>query len=201
MKIGRFTLLIIPAVIFWVVSMRFFIMGMTIDDTTGQMMAIAIGLTIANTIIQVVGNGFSKDELGPILYYGWLMSYVLGVSSNFYALTLILNIPIPYVEYAIAGSLGSMIEFMPEKMFVMFWNSTFPRGFTFNFLRRNKANKGYKGSQNQNYASQRPKGMSREEWQNQIRERYQAEQSRTREGYQSEQNRIREGYESEQREN
>lgn len=122
----RHALAIIPAVIFWIASMAFFVLGFSFDDQTGAMWWIALGLSIANTVIQIMGNDSTYDEMGLILTIGWIASYILGIASNVVSLLFVLNLP-QYFEYAIAGSLGTMIEILPERMFVIAWRSIHPK--------------------------------------------------------------------------
>jgi hypothetical protein len=122
---NKLKIAIIPAVIFWAVSMVFFIMGLVFDNRTPLMFCVAVALAIANTVIQVIGNDL-EDEMTGVMRIGWYMSYVLGIGSNVYSLTQVLQIQQVVIEYAVCISLGSMIEILPEKLFVMFLKSIDP---------------------------------------------------------------------------
>lgn len=123
----RHTLAAIPAVIFWVVSFMFFIMGLSLDDQTGYMLYIAFGLAAANTVIQLIGWDSRPEELGTILVWSWYASYVLGIGTNMVSLINILQIQNTVLEWMVAGSLSFLIEVTPERLFVLAWRSLFPK--------------------------------------------------------------------------
>lgn len=124
----RHTLAAIPAVIFWVVSFMFFIMGLSLDDQTGYMLYIAFGLAAANTVIQLIGWDSRPEELGTILVWSWYASYVLGIGTNMVSLINILPIQNTVLEWMVAGSLSFLIEVTPERLFVLAWRSFNPKG-------------------------------------------------------------------------
>jgi len=123
----RHTLAAIPALIFWAVSLIFFVMGLSMQDQTGYLRNIAIGLAVANTIIQFIGWDSEPDELGSMLYVAWIASYILGVGTNMVSLLNILQINNSFLEYVVAGSLSVIIEMTPERLFVLAWRSVSPK--------------------------------------------------------------------------
>lgn len=119
----KFSLL--PAVVFWLASMIFFVAGMKFANPIVVLgldfsLFLAVSLALANTFIQVIGNEQSADELGLPLYLGWLASYVLGIGTNVYGLLSVLSMNNVYLEWIVALSLGTMIEVLPEKFLVQF---------------------------------------------------------------------------------
>lgn len=143
----RYRMAIIPALIMWAVSMIFFVIGLSVGDTSGWIGYIAAALAVANTIIQIIGNDGDTDSLGPILTIVWIMSYALGIGSNVTALAyVIINIQNPWLEWLVCISLGTIIEIAPEKLFVLFWRSL-PADLFQNLLRSG-------GSKSRSYGSQ-----------------------------------------------
>lgn len=118
---------VIPALIFWTVSLIFFVMGFSFNDQSGLLLYVGLGLAIANTIFQWIGWDTAPTELSPILYYGWMGSYVLGVGTNMVSLIDILQIPNPILEWTISFALGFMIEVTPERLFVLAWRAINPK--------------------------------------------------------------------------
>lgn len=83
-------------------------------------MAIAISLTISNTIIQIIGNEQETEGMGVALWFGWIASYVLGIGTNIVGLLSILAIENTNLEWGIAFGLGTIIEVLPERLLVLF---------------------------------------------------------------------------------
>lgn len=137
----RHTIAVIPALIFWVVSVQFFIMGLSLHDQTGYMKMIAIALAVANTIIQLIGWDSDPNELGPLLFWLWIASYVLGIGTNIVSLVGILQIQNVFLKWIISGALAFMIEVSPERLFVLAWRSVSPK-------RGNHNNGPYSGGDN-----------------------------------------------------
>lgn len=190
----RYKIAFIPATIFWAASMVFFILGLafgTIGQATTHsiMFWVSVGLAISNTIIQIMGNDAEPGELGLVLFWGWIASYGLGIGSNVNSLIQILNIQNRYLEWLIAISLGTMIEVMPERLWVLFWRSTFPHGINlrgFNLAgginSRFQRHQYYSSNSGTSHPSSRPKGMPRSEWQAELERRF-AEERRERKAH------------------
>ena len=124
-KINKPRLSLFPAVVFWCVSMIFFMVGLKFSNPIiiiGQDLSnlIAISLTVSNTIIQIIGNEQEQDGLGFALWVGWIGSYLLGIGTNIVGLLSILAIDNIYIEWVIALGLGTMIEVLPERLLVQF---------------------------------------------------------------------------------
>lgn len=122
----------VAAGIMWAVSVLCFVFGLSFKNPMGVMVAntdvsifIAFALSIANTIIQLIGNGQDFEKMDGVFRVGWYSSYVLGIASNVNALLGILGISNVFLEWAVALSLGSMIEIMPEKLIVV-WLKSIP---------------------------------------------------------------------------
>lgn len=111
------------SLIYWAASMIFFVVGFSFSNPIvifGKDVSVplAVALSIANTIIQISGNGDEdKDLIDNVI---WFASYILGISTNYIGLTMLLNMNDPNLERVIAGSLGTMIEVLPERMLVKF---------------------------------------------------------------------------------
>jgi len=125
---NKLKLALVPALVFWVVSALCFVFGLSFQNPIGVLiwgwdvsMWIAIGLAIANTIIQIIGN--DQDDMSTVLFVGWMASYVLGIGSNVNALLGVLHIESVFLEWAICVALGAMIEVLPEKLLVIFLKS------------------------------------------------------------------------------
>lgn len=169
---NKLKLSLAPALIFWVVSMLCFVFGLSFKNPIGYSllgwdvsMWVAVGLSIGNTVIQIIGNDQEREKMGSVMYVGWMASYILGIGSNVNTLLGILNIDNVYLEWTIALSLGSMIEVMPERLLVTFLKSLTDRSSKFKnqnnpghinspsmreFLGRNNPNK-HDVSQKSNY--------------------------------------------------
>lgn len=122
----------VAALIMWAVSVLCFVFGLSFKNPMGVVVGstdisiwIAFALSVANTIIQLIGNGQDFEKMDGVFRIGWYSSYVLGIASNVNALLGILGINNVMLEWAVALSLGSMIEIMPEKLIVV-WLKTQP---------------------------------------------------------------------------
>lgn len=118
------------ALIMWTVSMFCFIFGLSFKNPTGVVigkldaaMWVAIFLSVANTIIQLIGNGKKVEEMDFVFKVGWYSSYALGISSNVNFLLGILGMNNPFLEWVVSISLGAMVEIMPEKLVIMWLKS------------------------------------------------------------------------------
>lgn len=116
-----------PAMIFWVLSIVFFIVGLKFEKPMivfgieiSKWVGLAAGLAI--TFIQVLGND-QEGEAGLAMTLGWYASYALGIGTNVNGLLSVFNIENTYLAWVIAGSLGVMIEVLPEKFLVQFLRS------------------------------------------------------------------------------
>lgn len=157
----RHTMAVIPAVIFWAVSLVFFVLGLSFDDHTGYLKWIGIALAVANTIIQMIGWDTEPNELGPLLFYTWIASYILGIGTNLVSLITILQINNPLLEWIVAGSLSFLIEVTPERLFVLAWRSLNPKkSNTFTPLRPVQGPRHH----GQSPFGNPPPGVSRKEW-------------------------------------
>ena len=127
---NKLKLSLVPALIFWVVSMLCFVFGLSFKNPIGYSiwgwdvsMWIAVALSIGNTVIQIIGNDQEREKMGMAMYVGWISSYALGIGSNVNTLLGILQIDNVLLEWTIAVSLGSMIEVLPERLLVTFLKS------------------------------------------------------------------------------
>lgn len=116
---------LVPAIIFWFVSMVFFVFGLSFKNPIVLLGAdlttfIAISLSVSNTIIQVIGNDQEAEGLGVALMLGWMASYALGIGTNVVGLLSVLSIADSRLEWVIAIGLGTMIEVLPERLLVQF---------------------------------------------------------------------------------
>ena len=116
---------LLPAIVFWLVSMIFFVVGLNFKNpivifNTDVSFWIAISLSLSNTIIQIIGNEQEQEGLGLALWIGWIGSYALGIGTNVVGLLSILSINSVVLEWVIAIGLGSMIEVLPERLVVQF---------------------------------------------------------------------------------
>jgi len=114
---------LIVALIFWSASFIFFIVGMSFDTQLilfgkNIILYVAIALALANTIIQIAGNG--SDDMEGIDLVTWLASYALGIGTNVYGLLVVLNMKSSTLEWVVATALGVMIEVSPERQLVKF---------------------------------------------------------------------------------
>lgn len=167
----RHTFAVIPALIFWGVSLIFFVMGLSMDDHTGTLFYIACALALANTVVQLIGWDSHPDELGPLVYYSWLASYVLGIGTNMVSLLKILQLDVAFLEWMVAGALSFMIEVTPERLFVLAWRSVFPKqGRTFQPYQGGEDRRGgqrknkQQNNQGQQHHGPTPEGMTRADY-------------------------------------
>ena len=85
---NKLKLSLIPAIIFWLVSMLCFIFGLSFKNPIGYKIAdtdisviIAIALSLANTFVQIIGNDQDQDKMDWLFKLGWYGSYILGIGS------------------------------------------------------------------------------------------------------------------------
>lgn len=123
MKIAPFA-----ALIMWAISVLCFVFGLSFNSPLiafGKDIGVylAFALSVANTIIQLIGNGqkFEKDDW--VFQVIWIASYALGISSNTNTLMQTIGIDNRFLEWVIALSLGSMIEIAPEKLIILWLRS------------------------------------------------------------------------------
>lgn len=160
-KENKLFLALFPAVVFLLVSMIFFIIGLKFENPVvifGIDVAryIAIALSLANTVIQIIGNEQDPDDIGMSLWIMWIGSYILGIGTNVTAILSLLSINNVFLEWMIAFGLGTIIEVSPEKLFVMFL-----KGFKgFSRLRRSSYTPNQQGSKGQNKPGFRPQNES-----------------------------------------
>lgn len=114
---------LVAAVVYWVASMIFFIIGFSFSNPIvifGKDISVplAVALSLVNTIIQVSGN--DDDKMDFIDKVVWVASYVLGIVTNYIGLLAFLNMADGNLEKLIAASLGTMIEILPERMLIKF---------------------------------------------------------------------------------
>jgi hypothetical protein len=122
----------VAALIMWTVSVLCFVFGLSFKNPVGYVLGgmdvsmwVAFSLSLANTIIQLIGNGKKMSEMDEVFKAGWIASYALGIASNVNALLNILGMGNVFLEWVVALSLGTMIEVMPEKLIVM-WLKSIP---------------------------------------------------------------------------
>lgn len=117
------------AAVFWIVSIFCFVLGLAFENQTGYIIPgigldmavlISFGLGIANTIVQIIGNDHTKEELGLVLFLGWIASYMLGIGSNVNYLYSLIAIANPLLKFLICAGLGIMVEVLPERLIVRF---------------------------------------------------------------------------------
>lgn len=114
---------LVVSLIYWAASMIFFVVGFSFSNPivifgTDISVPLAVALSLANTVIQVSGNGDDdKDWIDNVI---WIASYALGISTNYIGLTMLLNMGDPKLEMIVSASLGTMIEILPERMLVKF---------------------------------------------------------------------------------
>jgi hypothetical protein len=130
----RYKIAIVPAVIFWFASIVFFITGLSFGDKSGVMFWIALLLGLSNTVIQIIGNDSNAEDIGMVLFIGWIASYALGIGSNVNSLMMTIQIDNRILEWTVCLSLGAMVEVLPERLFVLFWRSVAPN-FSFSAYR------------------------------------------------------------------
>lgn len=117
----------VASLILWITSVLCFVFGLSFKNPVGYTIGtldisvwVAFALSIANTIIQLIGNNQDFEKMDGVFKAGWVASYVLGISSNVNALLQILGMGNVLLEWGVAVSLGTMIEVMPEKL-IMVW--------------------------------------------------------------------------------
>lgn len=127
---NKLKLSLLPAMVFWGVSMLCFVFGLSFKNPLGFEISgvdvsiiIAIALSLANTFVQVVGNDMKQEDMDMLFKLGWWGSYALGIGSNVNTLFTVIGISNPFVQWAICLGLGTMIEVLPEKLFVKFLQS------------------------------------------------------------------------------
>ena len=116
--------------ILWITSVMCFVFGLSFKNPVGYTLGmwdvsvwVAFALSLANTIIQLIGNGQKFEEMDVVFKAGWVASYILGISSNVNALLQILGMNNVGLEWGVALSLGTMIEVLPEKLIVIWLKS------------------------------------------------------------------------------
>lgn len=125
-KNNKMFLSLIPALIFWGVSMVFFVVGLKFGQSLiifgfDVAQIISISLAISITVVQIIGNDTGWSEADLPLRIGWLGSYMLGIGTNVVGILSILSIESKNMEFVIALGLGTMIEVMPERLLVKFF--------------------------------------------------------------------------------
>lgn len=136
----------------WGISVIAFVWGLSFKNPLvvygfDATMYIAFGLSVCNTIIQLIGNGMKIDgnQTDNVFFWIWVASYALGISSNTNTLLQILSIESKVLEWIIALALGAIIEIAPEKMILMWLKSIVPtKRFSFqgNHGQQTKPNNG-----------------------------------------------------------
>ena len=115
------------APVFWVASLVCFVFGLSFKQGTGIVIPgttmdlailFSIGLGLANTAIQIVGNDTEKEDLGMALFLMWGASYALGIGSNVNFLYSIIGLTHPFLQFMVCWGLGIMIEVAPERLLV-----------------------------------------------------------------------------------
>lgn len=115
------------APVFWVASLICFVLGLSFKQGTGiyipgtamdLAMLFSIGLGLANTAIQVVGNDTEKEDLGMVLFLLWGASYALGIGSNVNFLNTVIGLDNKVLQFMVCWGLGIMIEVAPERLLV-----------------------------------------------------------------------------------
>lgn len=115
--------------VFWVASLICFIFGLAFKSGEGIYlpgiplnleMLFSIGLGLANTAIQIVGNDTDKEDLGLALWIMWIGSYLLGVGSNVNYLYQKIGLDSWVLQAMVCWGLGVMIEVAPERLLVKF---------------------------------------------------------------------------------
>ena len=117
------------APVFWIASLICFIFGLAFKRGTGILVPgtnvdilifFSIGLGLANTAIQIVGNDSSKEELGIPLWLMWIASYFLGIGSNVNFLNGVIQLENQLLQFMVCWGLGVMVEVAPERLLVRF---------------------------------------------------------------------------------
>lgn len=123
MKWNKDLLGIVPACILWAISLSTFVIGLSFDSGSTTAVWMGIGLALSTTVLQILGNGKSAKEQGPLMFAVWIASYILGISSSAYALTMFLGIPNQILDWIISISIGVIVEIVPEPAFVRFYGA------------------------------------------------------------------------------
>lgn len=117
------------APVFWVASIICFVLGLAFKQDTGVFivgipfnltMVFSIGLGLANTAIQIVGNDTDREDMGMSLWLMWIASYMLGIGSNVNFLYSKIGLSSPILQFLVCWGLGVMIEVAPERLLVKF---------------------------------------------------------------------------------
>lgn len=106
---------ILAAGMLLVISIYFSQYGFSFKDTTEWGVGIGLALSIAITIIQLAG-GLEENGKDYLLWVVWVVSYVYGITSNVKGLLDFMGNR-EYFTWAIAISVGVMIEIAPERLF------------------------------------------------------------------------------------
>jgi hypothetical protein len=116
----------IASLILWAVSVLCFVFGLSFKNPIGYSLGgwdvsiiVAFALSLAITIIQLIGNGKNPKDMDTVFLMGWVASYALGIASNVNALLHILDMGNVGLEWVVSMSLGTMIEVMPEKLLIV----------------------------------------------------------------------------------
>lgn len=127
---NKLRLALLPALLFWAVSMLCFVFGLSFNTGIGLTLggidfslAVAVALSLSNTFVQIVGNDQDPDKMDGWFKFGWWASYALGIGSNVNALLGIIGIESVLSLYLVCFGLGTMIEVLPEKLLVQFLQS------------------------------------------------------------------------------
>jgi hypothetical protein len=123
----KHTLGLFSAIIFWSISLFCFVFGLAFTSSFGFsfmgidfMFYFTILLGLANTAVQIIGNDQTKEELGLVLFFAWIASYMFGIGSNVNFLYQKIMIDVPFLKFLVCGGLGAMIEIIPERLFVRY---------------------------------------------------------------------------------
>lgn len=115
--------------VFWFASLICFVLGLQFKSDTLILLPgigidlttlFSIGLGLANTAIQIVGNDSEREELGMALWLMWIASYMLGIGSNVNFLYSKIALSSPILQFLVCWGLGTMIEVAPERLLVKF---------------------------------------------------------------------------------
>jgi len=164
-KENKASLSLFPALFFWVVSVIFFIVGLKFENPIflfgkDLSMVIAIGLSISNTFIQILGNDQEGDEMGLAMWLGWVGSYMLGIGTNVAGLYSVFAIQPTWLRWTISIGLGTMIEVLPERLFVKFLQSIKVKSKNNNQQQNSNNNHRQQQQQNNNQQRQQQPGNS-----------------------------------------
>jgi hypothetical protein len=154
--------------------MIFFIVGLQFKNPViiagkDVSMAIAVSLSISNTIIQIIGNDQEQDSMGFAMWLGWIGSYALGIGTNTVGLVSILGIENVYIEWTIALGLGTVIEVMPERLLVEFLKGFVGVANNFGRLNRQQSQQNSKNEPKYHNPSENERRRLQEEFENETR--------------------------------